>query len=69
MMTHEEWLAAKTAGERDRAEMMERFAQIVSPLMPEAQDIAQHGCTCPRFSDGVKVFPQRQCEWCKDNAQ
>lgn len=26
-------------------------------------------CTCPRFSDGVKVFPERKCEWCKENAK
>lgn len=26
-------------------------------------------CTCRRFSDGVKVFPERKCEWCKENGK
>ena len=23
-------------------------------------------CTCPRFSDGAKIFPQRTCAGCRD---
>ena len=68
MMTHEEWLSAKTAGERDRDEMIKRFAEVIKPWLQEVQE-AQLCCTCPRFSDGIKVFPQRQCEWCKESGQ
>jgi hypothetical protein len=48
--------------------LLELLVEKLSTSGAAEQSVHPTGCTCPRFENGSKVFPMRECDGCRQPA-